>query len=397
MRAERAPLPEAELIRIARQLALPGFGLAQQEQLAGAHVLVIGAGGLGCPAMQSLAAVGIGRITVIDDDAVDLSNIHRQILFGAPDLGRPKVEVAAERLRALQPGIEVVPLHDRLTVENAVELVGAADLVLDGSDTFATKYLVADAAEITGTPLVWGTVLRYRGDIALWWTGPGAPESGAGLRDLFPEQPAADSVPDCATAGVLGVTTAVVAGLMATEAVKHLAGIGETLLGTVLSYDALSAGTRTFSVARDPSRRPTTTLRDDYGSAVCEAPRSRTDAPAELELVRSGAALALDVREDHERLIADLAGLPVPSLHLPTSALTEAGVRALLSEAARSGDAGSTGTVVVYCASGKRSGDVVANWSGLAQELGLRLRSLPGGIGALPREALRRPGTAAEV
>lgn len=403
-----AALDERELRRIARQLALPGFGLPQQERLAEAHVLVIGAGGLGCPAMQSLAAVGVGRITVIDDDDVDLSNIHRQILFGADDEGRPKVEVAAERLRRLQPGITVTPLRARFTSENAVELVAAADLVLDGSDTFATKYLVADAAELTGTPLVWGTVLRYRGDVALWWSGPGSPEGGAGLRDLFPDQPAADSVPDCATAGVLGVTTAVVAGLMATEAVKHLSGIGTSLVGTLLSYDALAAETRKFSVSHDPDRSPVLELRDDYGPSVCRPPggtgdadtgdADRREADAALALLDAGRAVALDVREAHEKLIADLR---VPGLHMPLSEISPEAFRALLGRAARALNGGfdqtqssdethRSGEIIVYCASGKRSGSIVAEWeTAAAEEFGLRLRSLPGGVNALPHEATR--------
>ena len=174
-------LPERELKRTARQMNLRGFGPEQQQRLYDAHVLVIGAGGLGCPVMQTLAATGVGRITVWDDDTVDLTNIHRQILFGADDVGRPKVDVAAERARALQPDLTIYPVRDRLTTDNAVDYVGGCDLVLDGSDTFATKYLVADAAEITGTPLVWGTVLRFHGDVALWHSGAasrGAPRSG---------------------------------------------------------------------------------------------------------------------------------------------------------------------------------------------------------------------------
>lgn len=214
-------VPDRELRRVARQLNLPGFGLAQQQRLHRAHVLIVGAGGLGCPALQQLAAAGIGEITLVDADLIDLSNIHRQILFGADDVGQPKVEVAARRAQQLQPGIILHPLQQRLTVDNACELVGGVDLVVDGSDSFATKYLVADAAEITGTPLVWGTVLRFAGEVALFHSGPATPpaasspfERGVGLRDFFPDQPGADFAPDCATAGVLGVTTSVVAGLI---------------------------------------------------------------------------------------------------------------------------------------------------------------------------------------
>ena len=149
-------LPREELHRVARQTLLPGFGIAQQEALHGTHVFVIGAGGLGCPLMQQLAAAGVGEISVIDDDTVDLTNIHRQILFGAQDVGRSKVDVAAEKLDQLQPGIVVHAIHDRLTADNAVDYLRGVDILVDGSDTFATKFLAADAAENTGTPLVWG-------------------------------------------------------------------------------------------------------------------------------------------------------------------------------------------------------------------------------------------------
>lgn len=362
-------LSDLEMRRIARQLALPGFDMEQQERLAAARVLVIGGGGLGCPAMQSLASVGVGHITAIDDDTVDLTNIHRQILFSAGDEGRPKVEVVAERLRDLQPDIEVTALRDRITVDNAVDLLRGVDLVLDGSDTFATKYLVADAAEITGTPLIWGTVLRFRGDVALWWTGPGAPADGVGLRDLFPEQPAADSVPDCATAGVLGVTTAVVGGLMATEAIKHLAGVGESVPGRLLSYDALTSSMRSFTVAADPGRERVREFDGDYGVVACAAPSSWSSA--ELELVTSGRAVALDVREPHEKLIADLP-VDSPGLHLPMSQASEERVDEVLNDA--------SGTVVVYCASGMRSARFVEEYSGQAERLGVELLSLPGGV-----------------
>ena len=198
--------------------------------------------------MLALAATGIGTITVVDDDVVSLSNIHRQILFGAPDVGRKKVEVAAERLRKLQPDITVHAVDARLTEANIIDSLQGIDLLIDGSDTFQTKFLVADAAEITGTPLVWGSVLRYRGDVALWWSGPGAPSDGVGMRDLYPAQPDPDSVPDCATAGVLGVTTSVVGGLMATEVVKFLTDVGETRIGRLHMYDALTASVRHLSL-----------------------------------------------------------------------------------------------------------------------------------------------------
>ncbi|KQB85316.1 ThiF family adenylyltransferase [Corynebacterium oculi] len=365
---------EQELRRVARQLALPGFSLESQERLRRAHVLVIGAGGLGCPLLQSLAGAGVGRLSMIDDDVVNLSNIHRQILFGASDEGKPKVEVAAARLRELQPGINVTALFSRLDVHNALGLFRAADLVIDGSDSFATKYLSADAAEITGTPLIWGTVLRFSGQVALWHSGTAAPGGGVGLRDLFPTQPGPDFAPDCATAGVLGATTAVVGNLMATEAIKHLSGLHPVIPGRVTSYDALAATLRTLTVTADPARPRVQELQDSYAAAACAAPGDPEAARVLLAELRAGTATALDVREPHESLLADLPA-PIRPHRLPLSALDEAGeqVRAALNSL-------STRRVVVYCASGKRSAEFVRNYAALAQEMGHELISLPGGV-----------------
>ena len=365
-------LPEQELKRTARQMNLPGFGPEQQERLHNARVLVIGAGGLGCPIMQTLAATGVGRITVWDDDHVDITNIHRQILFGASDVGRKKVEVTAERLRALQPGIEVTAVDGRLTPDNFIAALDGIDLLIDGSDTFATKFLAADAAEITGTPLVWGSVLRYRGDIALWWSGPGAPADGVGLRDLYPTQPDADSVPDCATAGVLGVTTSVVGSLMATEAVKFLTGVGDVQVGRLHMYDALSTTIRRFTVPRDPARPLATTLAT-YSDACAVSTEADTEGQSLYDDIRTGAAHALDIREPHERAIADL---PFASAHLPLSEVDrdpDAVANALAKYA--EGD-----EVVVYCAGGVRSEKFVATHAQSAAQRGIVLKSLPGGV-----------------
>jgi len=361
-------LPHDELKRTARQMNLPGFGPEQQQRLYDAHVLVIGAGGLGCPVMQTLAATGVGRITVWDDDTVDLTNIHRQILFGADDVGRRKVDVAAERLRALQPGIQVTAVNDRLTPDNFIEALDGIDLLIDGSDTFATKFLAADAAEITGTPLLWGSVLRYRGDIALWHSGPGVPADGVGLRDLYPTQPDADSVPDCATAGVLGVTTSVVGSLMSTEAVKFLAGIGEVRIGRLHMYDALSATIRRFTVTRDPARELATRL-----GTYTEACTVNTEGRSLYDAIRTRQAHALDIREPHERAIADL---PFASEHLPLSQVERdpTAVNDTLAKYA-AGD-----EVVVYCAGGVRSDRFVDEYKAFAETLGISLQSLPGGV-----------------
>ncbi|MGX0118342.1 ThiF family adenylyltransferase [Corynebacterium otitidis] len=369
-----ANLDKQELTRVARQLALPGYDLDEQERLADARVLVIGAGGLGCPLMQSLAAAGVGHVEVIDDDTVDISNIHRQILFGASDQGRLKVEVVAERLKALQPGIEVTARRGRLSADNAVALTRDVDLLIDGSDSFATKFLSADAAEITGTPLVWGTVLRFDGQAALWHSGP--TERGVGLRDLFPEQPDASAAPDCATAGVLGVTTAVIGNLMATEAIKYLAGIGESVPGRVMAYDALRGSLRSFTVRADPAREPVTALQETYAD-VCGAP---DPGPGPEELVAAaerGEALALDIREPHEKLLADLPESTNPR-RLPLSEISSpADVEAALDGAGR---------VVVYCASGRRSSNFVEDYGELARSVGAELVNFPGGANGWVKE-----------
>ena len=367
-------LPDHELRRVARHLALPGFGLEQQERLHNAHVLVIGAGGLGCPLMQSLASAGVGTITVIDDDTVDITNIHRQILFGADDVGKLKVEVAAQRLEELQPGITVNALARRLNTNNAVELVGSVDLVLDGSDSFSTKYLVADAAEITGTPLLWATVLRFHGDLALFHSGPNF--RGVGLRDLFPEQPDANSVPDCATAGVLGATTATMGALMATHAIGYLSGIGATKPGEMLSYDAFPPTTRTFKVAADPERSLTTELLRTYGAEESQACALTTRAVELLGQARRGECTAVDIREPHEVMLADLPA-EITTQKLPLSSInSDDEVADFFSQL---GDS----QVLVYCAAGQRSKNFVERYQAVAQRTGVVLESLPGGVNGL--------------
>ncbi|MDK8363637.1 ThiF family adenylyltransferase [Corynebacterium sp. UMB10119B.1] len=360
-------LPHAELRRTARQTLLPGFGLAGQEALNRARVLVIGAGGLGCPVMQALAATGVGTITVIDDDVVDDTNIHRQILFSASDVGRPKVEVAAEQLRRHRADATIVPLRKRLDTSNAPGLFREHDLVIDGSDTFTTKFLAGDAAELTGTPLVWGSVLRFHGELALWYSGPDA--RGVGLRDLYPTHPAPEDTPDCATAGVLGVTTSVVGGLMATEAVKYLAGM-DAEVGVLHVYEALAGTLRRFEVAADPQRELVTELVSEAAPCMLPPDGEKTRL---LVQVADGHATALDVRELGEKAIKDL---PHASFHLPASVWREDPDAALaLLDTLRG-----AGEVVVYCASGKRSADFVARFGEAAAARGLTLHSLPGGV-----------------
>lgn len=373
-------LPREELHRVARQTLLPGFGIAQQEALHATHVFVIGAGGLGCPLMQQLAAAGVGEISVIDDDTVDLTNIHRQILFGAQDVGRSKVDVAAEKLEQLQPGIVVHAIRDRLTADNAVDYLRGVDILVDGSDTFATKFLAADAAEITGTPLVWGSVLRFRGDCAVWWSGPGA-KSGVGMRDLYPLQPDPDSVPDCATAGVLGVTTSVVAGLMSTELIQFATGMNRDRVGLLSIYDALSSSITHFRVPHDPARELTTQLQHNYGGAAC-AVLGAEDAAAMFDDLRAGAA-AIDVREAGEAAIDDFFfDATAKHYHLPTTVWQEdpEAARSLLDYLQGAG----LSDAWVYCASGKRSASFISAFAEEAEQRNITLHNVAGGIKSQP-------------
>lgn len=398
-------LPHREQRRTARHLNLPGFGPSQQQRLHDARVLVVGAGGLGCPAMQSLASAGVGTIVLYDDDTVDVTNLHRQILFSAEDVGRAKVDAATDALQRIQPDIEVETHQYRLDANNIVDAFRQVDLVIDGSDNFDTKFLVADAAEISGTLLVWTTVLRFAGQISVFNSNTSG-ERGIGLRDLFPDKPSGDSIPDCASAGVLGATTAVMGALAATEAIKCLAGVGQPLVGTVLSYDALTARTQSFRIAADPARQPVSMLppSDDLSVSsptACATPdptehgttesltqsgatKTAPDNAALHELVHSGKAFTVDVREYHETLLTQpsFIGEEGADEHLAMSTLADpAGTLDVASPAVAEAFARHQGTdAVVYCASGVRSQNFVEKYGQVASEYGITLHNLPGGV-----------------
>lgn len=250
-------LSERDQARYARHIVLPGFGEEAQRKLRGSRVLVVGAGGLGSPVLLYLAAAGIGHLTIIDDDVVDESNLQRQVIHRQTDVGRPKALSAREAVQRLDPQLSAEAMVARLTADNALELCGDHDLVLDCTDNFATRYLASDAAEITGTPLVWGTILQYQGQLSVCWPG-----RGPMLRDLFPEVPAADSVPSAVVGGTFGPIVGQTGSMMATEAVKVLVGIGTPAVGRLVLLDALGVGTRTLSFAPDPDRAPVTRLGD---------------------------------------------------------------------------------------------------------------------------------------
>ncbi|WP_211090668.1 molybdopterin-synthase adenylyltransferase MoeB [Nesterenkonia sedimenti] len=261
--------------RFQRHFALAGFGIEAQTKLLDSHAVVIGAGGLGAPILTYLAAAGVGHITVIDHDTVDRSNLHRQVIHSEESIGQPKTASAAERMRGLHPEVEITEVREPITEANALELLKPADVVVDGSDNFATRYVVSDACEIAGLPLVSGSILRFAGQVSLFWSRLPDGSRGPTYRDLYPEAPDPGEVPTCAEAGVLGVLPGVIGSLMATETIKFLAGIGEPLIGRVITYDALTSHFGQFRLNPDPDREPVTTIGADLsgiGGAPAETP-----------------------------------------------------------------------------------------------------------------------------
>ena len=262
---EPAPaLSREEVARYARHLLIPEVGLLGQRRLKAARVLVVGAGGLGSPALLYLAAAGVGTIGVVDDDVVETSNLQRQVVHGVGDVGRAKTASAADTLAEVNPLVTVVRHDLRLDSGNALELIGGYDLVLDGTDNFATRYLVNDACVLLGKPHVWGSIYRFDGQVSVWWA-----EHGPCYRCVFPEPPPPGMVPSCAEGGVLGVLCAAIGSVQATETIKLLTGVGEPLVGRLMVHDALRQSWDTLTVRKDPDcavcgTSPTVTELVDY-------------------------------------------------------------------------------------------------------------------------------------
>lgn len=256
-------LTKEQVARYSRQLILPEIGVRGQQRLLASSVLIVGAGGLGCPAACYLAAAGVGTIGLMDDGIVELSNLHRQILHTHGDLGRAKVESAAAQVRARNPEVRLVPINERLTAANAAERVKAYDLVLDGSDNFSTRYLVNDACVLAGRPLVHGGVIEFEGQVMAV-----RPRQSACVRCVFPEPPGPGAVPSCQEAGVLGSSAGVIGTLMAHEALKWLLGVGEPLTDRLLVFDGRAGTFREVRVQRDP----TCAVCGDHPSIVQPAP-----------------------------------------------------------------------------------------------------------------------------
>jgi len=343
-------LSKAEVERYSRHLIIPEVGMIGQKRLKNAKVLVVGAGGLGSPALLYLAAAGVGTLGILDFDVVDESNLQRQVIHGQSDVGKSKAVSAAESVAEINPFVEVILHTDRLESENALEIFAGYDLILDGTDNFATRYLVNDACVLLNKPYVWGSIFRFEGQVSLFWA-----EYGPQYRDLYPEPPPPGMVPSCAEGGVLGVLCASIGSIMVTEAIKLITGIGETLLGRLMVYDALEMTYRTVKIRRDPAGEPITKLidYDVFCGAVsddaAQAAASHTISATELKRkIDAGDDFTLiDVREQNEFEIVSIPG----AVLIPKGDILSGEALSLIPQ---------DKPVVLHCKSGARSAEALA-------------------------------------
>lgn len=371
-RAKQSTFSDEERARYSRHLIMPEVTIAGQRRLKAARVLCIGAGGLGSPAALYLAAAGVGTLGLVDADRVDLSNLQRQILYGTDDVDRAKLEAARDRLQATNPHVQLQLHEERFVSSNAFEIIGQYDLVIDGSDNFPTRYLSSDACVFARKPNIYGSVFRFDGQASVF-----APHLGGPCyRCLFPQPPPAGSVPNCAEAGVLGVLPGIVGMLQAIEAIKLTLGLGDSLLGRLLHFDALKMKFREFHIRRDPEcpvcgEHPSIIELQDYEQFCAGLAQEKAIPAAEVsvqELARKRAAgepfTLLDVREIFEDEIATIDGRVL----IPLGQLPE-----------RLGEIPHDREIVVHCHSGVRS----AHAAQLLQKAGFdRVYNLAGGIDA---------------
>jgi molybdopterin/thiamine biosynthesis adenylyltransferase/rhodanese-related sulfurtransferase len=364
-------LSKEEIQRYSRHLIMPEVGMDGQLKLKAARVLCIGTGGLGAPLGQYLAAAGVGRIGLVDFDKVDLTNLQRQILFSTKDVGRPKIEAAAERLRGLNPDIQIDTFETMLTSANALDILKDYEVIVDGTDNFATRYLVNDACVLLGKPNVYGSIFRFEGQASVFGY-PGGPC----YRCLYPEPPPPGLVPSCAEGGVLGVLPGIVGSIQAAETLKLIIGKGEPLVGRLLLFDALSMRFRELKLRKNPEcpvcgAHPTVTKLIDYAEFCgvrgeeIPAPVSTVPeiTPRELKarLDRGDDLFILDVREPHEYQICNIGGYLIPLGDLSR----------------RVSELDSSREIVAHCRSGKRSAEA----SEFLRQAGFRkVLNLKGGI-----------------
>ncbi|HEY0872930.1 MAG TPA: molybdopterin-synthase adenylyltransferase MoeB [Vicinamibacterales bacterium] len=349
-------LTQDELIRFSRHLTLSEFGVEGQKRLKSGRVLCVGAGGLGSPAGLYLAAAGVGTIGLVEFDAVDITNLQRQVLYTTDDVGRSKLEAASERLRALNPHLNVETHAVRLNAANALDLVSAYDVILDGTDNFTARYLVNDACVMAGRPNAYGSIFRFEGQASVF-----AAKDGPCYRCLHPEPPPPGLVPNCAEAGVLGVLPGIIGTIQATEAIKLLSGIGEPLIGRFVIYDALRMRFRELKLPRDPEcpmcgEHPSITSLAEY-EGYCELtlPSAGThnaeDTSMDItvkelkeRMDRGDAPRLIDVREPHEHQICSIPGAEL----IPAAQFAQ-----------RLDEFDKNAEIVVHCKSGGRSGRAV--------------------------------------
>ena len=332
--------------RYQRQIILPGFGKLGQEKLLDASVLVIGAGGLGCPALQYLAAAGIGTIGIVDDDLVQLNNLHRQVLFSVSDIGLSKAETATRKLRELNPEINILTFNNRLTNENTFEILSEFDIIIDGTDNFSTRYMVNDACVLLSKPLVYGAISQFEGQVSVFNFPNNDGEVAVNYRDIFPDPAKEDEILNCADAGVIGTLPGIIGSMMANEVIKMITGIGEVLAGQLLVYNALNNQVFLLSLSPLKDTRSLipkdkhTFLETDY-AWLCSSSMSEMeiDIATFNQLLATKKPDIIDVREIDE-----------------TPELTEfVSVNIPLGRLAENTDKILSDTVVVFCQSGKRS------------------------------------------
>ena len=352
-----AELTRDEVNRYSRHLIIPDVGMSGQKRLKNSKVLVVGAGGLGSPALLYLAAAGVGTLGVIDFDVVDESNLQRQIIHRQSSLGKPKVESAADTVREINPLIDVVVHDTALDNDNIMDIFSGYDLILDGTDNFATRYMVNDAAVLLGKPYVWGSIYRFDGQASVFWA-----EHGPCYRCLYPEPPPPGMVPSCAEGGVLGVLCSSIGSIQVNEAIKLLTGIGEPLVGRLMIYDALEMTYRSVKVRKDPEcplcgKNPTQTeLLDDY-EAFCgavsdeaaEAAQDSTISVLDLKAMqdRDDDIFLVDVREPNEYEIVSIPGATL----IPKGDFLNGSALERLPQDKK---------IVLHCKSGARSAEALA-------------------------------------
>jgi molybdopterin/thiamine biosynthesis adenylyltransferase/rhodanese-related sulfurtransferase len=351
-----ADLSVDEVRRYSRHLIIPEIGMTGQKRLKNAKVLCVGAGGLGSPALLYLAAAGVGTLGVIDFDVVDESNLQRQIIHGQSDIGRLKAESARDSIAEINPYVNVQVHTEALTNDNVMEIFSGYDLIVDGTDNFATRYMVNDASVLLGKPYVWGSIFRFDGQASVFWA-----EYGPCYRCLYPDPPPPGMVPSCAEGGVLGVLCGSIGSIQVTEAIKLITGVGDSLAGRLMIYDALEMSYRTVRVRKDPEcaicgKNPTITGLIDYEAfcgAVSEdaaaAASGSTITATELKgmLDRGDNIFLIDVREPNEHEIVSIPGATlIPKDHFLTGAALEK-----LPQDKR---------IVLHCKSGVRSAEALA-------------------------------------